>query len=336
MKKMIKPIATIASAFLVGSILSTSALWSDETEISYEATHPHARLDFTVNGETKQVIKDDGSKDTYVTSFQGGNFASSSNGYYAEAELFSDDDIKELGQTKKLAKPISFDAETYGEIGLSSYKLTWERNSMKYGFTAAGGEYAEANLNEEMPRLEFTKGSLLSLTDPSKNKIVDVDDPANCTTDLLNSEEKHTKVLLPHYNGREKLELPITSPHPTYTEWSFTPDGKRPIPETIGIGANERKTDHLCMLLALPTHTVATGTHENTITVEGTGTEEGEKVTTSDSDTLTVDVSGVERDYTSEMEAQLEEEKIKVATIVVSPIYNPGNYSYKDFQVERG
>lgn len=331
MKKVIKPLAVLASAFIVGSTLSTGAFWSDKEEMDYSGSVPHARLDLTMNGQTQKIIQDDG---TLTNSF---NYSQDYDAWegtpYVEADFLTNDEIIELGTNHKVAKPITIDAQTYGEIGLTSYKLTWNYQSMYYGFTeSTGAQYPSISIaHDKTPELSFTRGSLLTQTDPTKNRIVDVEDPAECTTDILNEEMDHTSLLEPHYYSRYQSNLRIAHPSLSHLE-ELDID-----PASLGIGENERKLNHLCVVLAMPESTNTSGIHENTVTAEGSGTISGEK--TSDSDTFSTEVEKTPIDYTDAMQAQLNEEfKIaltsSVSYEVSNTIYTPGNFSYLDFQDE--
>lgn len=323
MKKMLKPLAILASAFLIGSLLPTSALWEDKEEIDYSVEQGHARLDLIVDGQTHEVIREDGTSDIYK-GYSDKYYTVSGNVRFAETELFTDDDIRELGTNRRLAKPITVDAETTKGIGLASYSLLWKYDSLNYGFSKTGTKYNSWNVYEEDPRLTFKQGTLLKMTEPEKNKIVDVENPAECTTDLFNESLPHTSLLSAHVYGDQREGLPITKPNLSYTRGNFALGY-----DNYGIGADERKTDTICMLLALPDTGDPERLHKNTITVEGTGTITGETI--EESDTFTAGIEEKFYDYAPEVEAQLGEEKIKIALYLQRSEYNSGNYSYKDY-----
>lgn len=318
MKKILKATAIAASAFIIGSSLTVGASWKDSVDMSYALDSPHAKAEMWINGEVLPIINTNGTLSTPLNK---------DTAPYVEGELFTEEDIRTLSETNQLAKSVTMSAETVGEIGLNNYSLQWDSGVMEYQFTESSGNSGE--LLDRNPQL-VTKGTFLENTDPARNKIVNVTEAVNCTTDLLDDPQAtHTPLLQPHQPGEGVSGLSAIN-IPTETL-----ETHNTLLREVGLGADEKKVDYLCVLLELPERKDIPGMHSSTTTVSAQSTATGEKINSEDQ--LEANTINEAADYSVEAEQRITE-GLPAIRMEITPshdgttIYNPGNYSYTDLE----
>lgn len=285
-KNLTRAAAGLGAGVLVGTlgITAVNALWVDQENVGFSLSAPHAQLMLTTDTGDSSVISTDGTVNDSVT-----------------AEAVAPEHFTTLANEHRVAVPITITGTTYGKIGLDAW-------------TAVLDDQLREVAEGESARLVGDGPLLSQLTQSSR--IVLVESPDECTTDLLSTPRPQTPFQM----------LDTAANEDAAKDAGYHPG-------ELALGQDSTRADTLCVLLEVPSMVGEAGEHENTVTATGTGDVHGNEA--SGSDTLNVQIVQVDADYTDALAGQAEQGPVQV-TVNLSEVdgdspFNPGNFVHTDF-----
>lgn len=291
-----KAIAVFATTGILGFSITgiANALWSDSEKLSLNLTQPWVEGRVIVGDTVHEIFDEDKTEGIYNPTYHHHLTVG------AQVPLFDDRDYETLANTGKLAKPLTIELKTHGRIGLNSLQGSLDTEPAydnEGGFTYM-----------KLP------GPLLSEVRPGDFGFMSVKSPEECSTDLLDAPFRLTVRDRLHHAGWGSAAA---------AGWSAS---------NIGVGMDDTRAEHFCVLVRLKVSDGQKGSHENTVTATGDSEITGEKTT--NTDTWNAQIEPVKIDYSREMEEQKEVPSPRYYFSIWSTgqgyIFNNGEFNYRD------